>query len=127
MESPLEGAGFETSVPDYGAVYRGTGGDLNSEISIDSQVDTRAHSRSLSSFFFRVPEKTPRTVCRCQPVALATSSTVAPAGRRNIAITASCFDGRFASDWGSGNVSIADHSFGEGKIIRGKLFKIAAA
>jgi hypothetical protein len=33
----------------------------------------------------------PRTVCRCQPVALATSSTVAPSGRRNIAITASCF------------------------------------
>src|SRR6516162_2088606 len=30
------------------------------------------------SFFFRVPEKTPRTVWRCHPVALATSSTVAP-------------------------------------------------
>src|SRR6516165_12005875 len=28
------------------------------------------------SFFFRVPEKTPRTVWRCQPVALATSSTI---------------------------------------------------
>src|ERR1700751_1097986 len=32
------------------------------------------------SFFFRVPEKTPRTVWRCHPVALATSSTVAPLG-----------------------------------------------
>ena len=33
------------------------------------------------SFFFRVPENTPRTVWRCHPVALATSSTVAPSGR----------------------------------------------
>jgi hypothetical protein len=31
--------------------------------------------------------------------------TVAPSGRRSIAITSSCFDGRFAS--GSGNASIA--------------------
>src|SRR6516162_10059334 len=62
------------------------------------------------SFFFRVPEKTPRTVWRCQPVVLTTSSTVAPSGRRSIAITASCFDRRFASDCGSGagNNSIAD-------------------
>jgi hypothetical protein len=44
------------------------------------------------------------------PVARATSSTVAPSPRRSIAITASCFDGRFASDGGSGKVSIADHS-----------------
>jgi hypothetical protein len=46
------------------------------------------------------------------PVARATSSTVAPSGRRSIAITASCFDGRFASDDGSGSgkASIADHS-----------------
>jgi len=60
---------------------------------------------------FRVPEKSPRTVC-CQPITLATSSTVAPAGRCSIAITASCFDGRFVSDgWsGSGKASIADHS-----------------
>jgi hypothetical protein len=45
-------------------------------------------------------------------VARATSSTVAPSGRRSIAITASCFDGRFASDGGSGSgkASIADHS-----------------
>src|SRR6266849_11122047 len=28
------------------------------------------------SFFFRAPEKTPRTVCGCQPVAALTSSTV---------------------------------------------------
>jgi len=62
------------------------------------------------SFFFRVPEKTPRTVWRCHPVALATSSTVAPSGRRSIAITASCFDGRFGSDCGSGKASIAGHS-----------------
>jgi hypothetical protein len=27
-----------------------------------------------------------------------------------LAITASCFDGRFASDGGSGKASIADHS-----------------
>ena len=47
------------------------------------------------SFFFRVPEKRPRTVCRCQPIALASSSTVAPSVRYSIAITASCFDGRF--------------------------------
>ena len=35
-----------------------------------------------------------------------------PSGRRSIAITASCFDGRFASDCGSGpgKASIADHS-----------------
>jgi hypothetical protein len=32
------------------------------------------------SFFFSVPENTPRTVWRCQPVAIATSSTVAPRG-----------------------------------------------
>src|SRR5262249_2893035 len=57
-------------------------------------------------------ENTPRTVWRCQPVALATSSTVAPSGRRSIAITASCYDGRFVSDCGSGSgkASIADHS-----------------
>src|SRR5437762_5374207 len=64
------------------------------------------------SFFLKVPEKRPRTVCRCQPIALATSSTVAPSGRRSIAMTSPCFDGRFASDCGSGsgNISIADHS-----------------
>src|SRR5262249_39457763 len=56
-----------------------------------------AEARVSPSFFFRVPEKSPRTVCRCQPVALATSSTVAPSGRCSIAITASCFDGGFAS------------------------------
>jgi hypothetical protein len=61
-------------------------------------------------FLFRVPEKMPRTVCRCQPVALATSSTVTPSGRRSIAMTSSCFDGRLSSDWGSGNASIADHN-----------------
>ena len=45
-------------------------------------------------------------------VALATSSIVAPSGRRSIAITPSCFDGRFASDWGSGSgkASIAGHN-----------------
>src|SRR5580704_13360659 len=62
----------------------------------------------------RVPEKRPRTVCRCQPVALATSSTVAPSGRCGIAMTACFFDVRFASDCGcgsgSGNASIADHN-----------------
>jgi hypothetical protein len=69
-------------------------------------------SRSALSLAAKVPEKTPRTVCRCQPVALATSSTVAPSGRCSIAMTASCFDGRFASDWasGSGNASMAKHS-----------------
>ena len=55
-----------------------------------------------------------RTVCRCQPITLATSSTVTPSGRCSIAITASCFDERFVSDgvfWsGSGKASIADHS-----------------
>src|SRR5215813_13885735 len=62
------------------------------------------------SFFLRVPEKTPRTVWRCHPVAFATSSIVAPSGRRSIAMTSSCFEGRFASDCGSGsgNASIAD-------------------
>src|SRR6202023_2708101 len=64
------------------------------------------------SFFFRVPEKTPPTVWRCQPVTLATSSTVAPSGRRSIAITTSCLEGRFGSGCGSGSgkASIADHS-----------------
>src|SRR3984893_10143709 len=64
------------------------------------------------SFFFRVPEKTPRTVWRCQPVTLATSSTVAPSGRRSIAITTSCLEGGFGSGCGSGSgkASIADHS-----------------
>jgi hypothetical protein len=56
-----------------------------------------------SSYFFRVPEKTPRTVWRCHPVALATSSTVAPSGRRSMSRTSSCFDGRFASGCGSGS------------------------
>jgi hypothetical protein len=71
-----------------------------------------AEARVSPSFFFRVPEKRPRTVCRCQPIALATSSTVAPSDRWSIATTASCFDGRFVSDgWsGSGKASIADHS-----------------
>src|ERR1700730_19339118 len=69
-------------------------------------------ARLSPSFFFRVPEKRPRTVCRCQPMALAISSTVAPSGRCSIAITASCFDERFVSDgWsGSGRASIANHS-----------------
>src|SRR5438105_14233918 len=64
------------------------------------------------SFFFRVPEKRPRTVCRCQPIALAISSTVAPSGRRSIAITAPCLDDCFTSDCGSGSgkASIAVHS-----------------
>ena len=58
----------------------------------------------------RVPEKSPLTVCRCQPIALATSSTVAPSARCSIAITASCFDGGFVSDavW----ISIPVHLFG---------------
>src|SRR6516164_4123786 len=58
-------------------------------------------------------EKTPRTVWRCQPVAPTTSSTVAPSGRRSIAITAFCFDGRFPSEDGSGSgkASIADQSW----------------
>src|SRR5436190_4718773 len=64
------------------------------------------------SFFLKVPEKRPRTVCRCQPIALATSSTVAPSGPRSIPMTSPCFDGRFASDCGSGSgkASIAVHS-----------------
>src|ERR1700719_2929016 len=71
-----------------------------------------AEARVSPSFFFKVPEKTPRTVWRCQPVTLATSSTVTPSGRRSIAMTSSCFDGRLALDGssGSGNISIADHS-----------------
>src|SRR5205814_7871760 len=71
-----------------------------------------AEARVSPSFFFRVPEKRPRTVCRCHPIALATSSTVAPSGRRSIAMTLPCFDGRFASDCGSGSgkASIAVHS-----------------
>ena len=36
-------------------------------------------------------------------MALATSSTVAPSGRRSIAMISSCFDGRLASDCGSGS------------------------
>src|ERR1700720_990884 len=60
-----------------------------------------AEARVRPSFFFRVPEKTPRTVCRCQPVTLATSSTVAPSGRRSIAITTSCLEGGFGSGCGS--------------------------
>src|SRR5437763_4039735 len=57
-------------------------------------------------------KKRPRTVCCCQPIALATSSTVAPSDRCSIATTASCFDGGFVSDcWsGSGSASTADHS-----------------
>ena len=49
---------------------------------------------------------------RCQPVALATSSIVTPSGRGSMAMTTSCFDGRFASvsGSGSGNASIAAHS-----------------
>src|SRR6202035_5244609 len=71
-----------------------------------------AEARVSPSFFFKVPEKTPRTVWRCQPVTLATSSTVAPSGRRSIAITTSCFEGGFGSGCGSGSgkASIADHS-----------------
>src|ERR1700730_14564363 len=71
-----------------------------------------AEARGSPSFFFKVPEKTPRTVWRCQPVTLATSSTVAPSGRRSIAITTSCFEGGFGSGCGSGSgkASIADHS-----------------
>jgi hypothetical protein len=53
------------------------------------------------SFFFRVPEKTPRTVWRCHPVALAPSSMVAPSGRCSIAITSSCFDGSAGRCWAS--------------------------
>jgi hypothetical protein len=51
-------------------------------------------------------------VWRCHPIALATSLTVVPSGRRSIAMTASCFDSRFASGSGSGpgSASIADHS-----------------
>src|SRR6202030_4846899 len=52
-----------------------------------------AEARVSPSFFFKVPEKTPRTVWRWQPVTLATSSTVAPSGRRSIAITTSCLEG----------------------------------
>src|SRR5438132_11491597 len=79
---------------------------------VDSTALLVAEARVSPSFFFRVPEKSPRTVCRCQPITLATSSTVAPSGRCNIAITASCFDGRVVSDGGSGSgkASIADHS-----------------
>src|SRR6516162_10889575 len=50
------------------------------------RVPFLAEARVSPSFFFRVPENTPRTVWRCQPVALTTSSTVAPSGRRSIAI-----------------------------------------
>src|SRR6202022_1558003 len=71
-----------------------------------------AEARVSPSFFFKAPEKTPRTVWRCQPVTLATSSTVAPSGRRSIAITTSCFEGGFGSGFGSGSgkASIANHS-----------------
>src|SRR5271154_2426864 len=46
------------------------------------------------SFFFSAPEKTPRTVCGCHPVATLTSSTVAPSDRRSRAITSACFKAR---------------------------------
>src|ERR1700720_3835748 len=70
-----------------------------------------AEARVSPSFFFNVPEKTPRTVWRCPPVTLATSSTVAPSGSRSIAITTSCLEGGFGSGCGSGSgkASIADH------------------
>jgi hypothetical protein len=79
---------------------------------VDAAAFLFAEATVSPSSFFRVPEKTPRTVWRCQPVALATSSTVAPSARRSIAMTSSCFDGRVASDRGSGSgrASIADHS-----------------
>jgi hypothetical protein len=41
-----------------------------------------AEARVSPSFFFRVPEKTPRTVCRCQPVALLVSISLASARAR---------------------------------------------
>jgi hypothetical protein len=55
----------------------------------EPQSDAKRPSKATvsPSFFFSVPEKRPRTVCRCQPIAVATSSTVAPSGRRSIAMT----------------------------------------
>jgi hypothetical protein len=61
----------------------GQPGDL---FPVDERADLQcprsswAEARVSPSFFFRVPEKRPRTVCRCQPIALATSSTVAALG-----------------------------------------------
>jgi hypothetical protein len=55
-------------------------------------------------------------------VALATSSTVAPSGRRSIAITSSCFDGRFASgsDSGSGLATErSDHPYPDRSVEKG--------
>jgi len=57
---------------------------------LDEVIDqsTLAEAIVSPSFFLRAPEKTPRTVWRCQPVA--TSSIVAPSGRRSMAVTSSC-------------------------------------
>jgi hypothetical protein len=55
------------------------------------------------SFFFRVPQNSPRTVCRCQPITLATSSTVAPSGR--------CFDRVVAANGGLDRVREFDRLF----------------
>src|SRR5260370_13822241 len=57
-------------------------------------------ARVSRSFLFRVPEKTSRTVWRCQPAAHAPSSTVAPSGPRSIALTSSCFGGPLAAGRG---------------------------
>ncbi len=65
------------------------------------------------SFFFSAPEKTPRTVCGCHPVAAITSATVAPSGRRSRAMTSACFEGRLATGLGSGKASNAAHNRSE--------------
>src|SRR5713226_1105455 len=47
---------------------------------------------SSPSFFFSAPEMRPRTVWRCQPIALAISSMVAPSGRCSSPMTRACFE-----------------------------------
>jgi hypothetical protein len=47
---------------------------------------------SSPSFFFSAPEISPRTVWRCQPMALAISSIVAHCGRCSRPITWACFE-----------------------------------
>jgi hypothetical protein len=44
------------------------------------------------SRFFNTPDIIPRTLCRCQPVALAISSIVAPPGRFSSLIIVACFE-----------------------------------
>src|SRR5438067_12858949 len=55
---------------------------------------SRTEASVRPSLFFSVPEKRPRTVCGCHPVAAMISATVTPSGRRSSPMTSACFDWR---------------------------------